>query len=160
MAETTGGRRIRVDPKDLITGVLLFALAVAFATIALRRLALGQPASMGPGFFPLTIAVVLGGLALAIAIRAFRRQGEALTFAGPRALACILLAPAAFALAVGPLGFIPAIALTGFVAAWGSRLMTVLYAALLTLFLTLLCTGIFVYLLRMPVSLFGPWLGG
>ena len=52
MAETTGGRRIRVDPKDLITGVLLFALAVAFATIALRRLALGQPASMGPGFFP------------------------------------------------------------------------------------------------------------
>ena len=68
---------------------------------------------MGPGFFPLTDRRRRSAvLALAIAVRAFGRQGEALTFAGPRALACILLAPAAFALAVGPLGFVPAIALT------------------------------------------------
>jgi hypothetical protein len=159
MAETTGGRRIRVDLKDLIAGVLLFGLAAAFAIIALRRLALGQPSSMGPGFFPLMIAVALGGLALAIAIRAFGREGGSMTFAGPRALACILLAPAAFGLAVGPLGFIPAVALACFLAAWASRLMTVRYAMLLTLFLTVLCAAIFVFMLRMPVSLFGPWLG-
>jgi hypothetical protein len=105
------------------------------------------------------IAVLLAVLALVIAARAFRHDGKPAQVAGPRAIALVLGAPAAFALLIGPGGFIPAIATATFIACWSSALMAWRFALLATLFMTALSTGIFVYLLKMPVTLFGTWLG-
>jgi high-affinity Fe2+/Pb2+ permease len=71
----------------------------------------------------------------------------------------VLGAPAAFALLIGPAGFIPAIAAASLIACWSSRLMTWRFALTTTLVLTALSTGLFVYLLKMPVTLFGSWAG-
>ena len=148
----------RVDLRDLAVGLALLAIAAAFAVIALRRLALGTPSSMGPGFFPVMIAAALAVTAGLILVRAFGRATASTGFVRPRALFCILAAPIVFALAVAPLGFIPTLVLTTLLGAWSSERMTWRFALSLTAGLTVLCTVLFIKLLQMPVPLFGPWL--
>ncbi|CAH1694066.1 Tripartite tricarboxylate transporter TctB family protein [Hyphomicrobiales bacterium] len=148
----------RVDLRDLAVGIALLAIAMAFAVLALRRLALGTPSSMGPGFFPVMIAAALAVTAGLILVRAFGRATEPTGFLTPRAFLCILGAPIAFALAIGPLGFIPTLVLTTLLGAWSSKRMTWAFALSLTAGLTALCTVLFVKMLQMPVPLFGPWL--
>jgi putative tricarboxylic transport membrane protein len=148
----------RVDARDLATGILLLAASGFFALNGLLRLRLGTPSGMGPGFFPVMIA---GGLALAailIIVRAFGRTATIEGFVGARSLLCILGAPVVFALAIAPLGFVPTLGLTTLIAACGSRAMTWRFALGLTMCLTVLCTGLFLNLLQLPVPAFGPWL--
>jgi hypothetical protein len=149
----------RLDVKDAATGIGLILVAAWFATTALRRLALGTPSNMGPGFFPLMVAAGLAAMGLLLIVGAFRRPTEPTEFTSLRGTICILAAPLVFAFGVAPLGFVPAIAATTFVASWGSRLMTLRFTLALTVALTGLSTLLFVKLLRMPVALFGPWLG-
>jgi hypothetical protein len=148
----------RVDVRDLVTGILLLAAAGFFALNGLMRLRLGTPASMGPGFFPVMIAAGLAVAAALIIVRAFGRTAVIEGFVGPRSLLCILGAPVVFALAIAPLGFVPTMALTTLIAACGSRAMTWRFALGLTLSLTVLCTGLFLNLLQLPVPALGPWL--
>lgn len=148
-----------VDLKDALSGLALMGVGVWFGVTALRRLSLGSANAMGPGYFPLMVAIGLTILGLVIALRSIGRATREDSYVGPRALACILVAPVLFAFGVAPLGFVPAVALTGFVAAFGSTLMTLRFALALTAGLTALSTLVFVQLLQMPVQLFGPLLG-
>jgi hypothetical protein len=150
---------MRVDLRDALTGLLLLGVACAFAVSALKRLALGTPSAMGPGFFPVMVAAGLGCVALLIFARSLGGSGRIEGRASLRALACVLGSPVLFALAIAPLGFVPALAAAAMLAAWGSSLMTLRFAVVLTGALTALCTLLFVQLLKMPVALFGPWLG-
>ena len=148
-----------VDLKDALSGLALAGVGVWFAVTALRRLSLGSANAMGPGYFPLMVAIGLTLLGLAIALKAIGRATPEDRYVGPRALACILAAPLVFAFGVAPLGFVPAVALTGFVASYGSTKMRLGFALALTAGLTALSTLVFVQLLQMPVQLFGPLLG-
>lgn len=150
---------MRVSIKDIVTGTALLALAGFFAISAWQGLKLGTPGAMGPGFFPLMVALALAVLALLIVIRAFRHVSTPAEIAGPRPVACILAAPALFGLLVAPAGFVPAIAASAFVAALASPSMRLIEALATSLVLTLLSSVLFVYLLQMPVPLFGLWLG-
>ena len=152
-------RSIRFSLTDLVTSVLLLGTAGYFAISAWRNLKVGSPGAMGPGYFPLLIASVLAVVALVIGFRAFRHDTGLGRIAGPRAIGLILAGPAIFAVLIAPLGFIPAVATSTFVACWSSRQMTWRFALLITALLTSLATGIFVYMLRMPVTLFGTWAG-
>jgi hypothetical protein len=148
-----------VNLKDALSGLALVLVAAWFGVTALRRLALGSLGAMGPGYFPLAMALGLGILGLAIVLRSIGKPTEPGRYAGPRAVLCILSAPLLFAASVGPLGFVPAVSGAALVSAYGSRLMTLPFALALTAALTGLATLLFVQLLRMPVSLFGPALG-
>lgn len=149
-----------VNVRDLCTGLLLLTVAALFAITALRRLALGTASAMGPGYFPVMISGLLALVAVLILVRSVRTTGSLDLPRASRALVCTLGAPLLFAFAIAPLGFVPAIAGATMLAAWGSRLMTIRFALALTSALTVLCTVLFVKMLRMPVALFGPWLGG
>lgn len=148
---------LRVSIKDLVTGITLLALAGFFAISAWRDLKLGTPGAMGPGFFPLVVAMALALLAGLIVIRAFRHGTSPADIAGLRPVACILAAPALFGLLVAPAGFVLAIAASGFVAALASPNMRLVEALATALVLTILCAVLFVYLLQMPVPLLGSW---
>lgn len=152
--------RLRVDAKDFFAGALFIVIAAVFATSALRNLSLGSARAMGPGYFPLMMTVPLAGIGLAIILRAIGRPTEPVEFVSPRSLLLILAAPAAFALSIGRLGFIFALAATVLIAGFASRMMTARFAVALAVFMTGLCVLIFHYLLKMPVLLIGPWLGG
>lgn len=158
---TSTPRRLldRIDIKEAATGALLLVVAGWFAATALRSLALGSPARMGPGFFPLMVSAGLAAMGMIILAGAFGRATETTGFVGARALLCVLASPLLFAFTVAPLGFAPSIALTALLAAYGSRLMSLRFALALSAILTLLSTALFVKLLRMPVQSFGPLLG-
>jgi hypothetical protein len=152
------GWRARVDLKDFVSGVLFMLVAAGFAYSALKNLSLGSARHMGPGYFPLIVAAALAFVGAVVALRAFAGRTEAIEIVGWRAFLLVMVAPAIYALAIAPLGFVPAIAMTTAAAAWASHMMSVRFSVLLTFFLTALCAVIFVYLLKMPVLLVGPWL--
>jgi hypothetical protein len=148
----------KVDLRELTSGVLLILVAAAFATSALRNLSLGSAGSMGPGYFPLMVTVPLAAIGLIIAARAFGHADTPQPMIRPLAFVLVSAAPIAFALTIKGLGLLGAVALTVLVSAWASKAMTVRTALLATTVLAALCVVIFYYLLRIPVSLIGPWL--
>ncbi len=73
-----------VDLKELLSGLLMVGIAAAFAWLVLRPqgLALGSARSMGPGYFPLMIAIILAGLRphhdrQRLRLVVFQRRGDA-----------------------------------------------------------------------------------
>lgn len=159
MSKEPTTRRMKASLTDLVTSALLLGTATFFATSAWRNLKIGTPGAMGPGYFPLMIASLLAIIALVIGARAFQHETKPVRLAGPRAITLVLGGPALFAVMIGPCGFIPAIACSTFAACWSSRLMNWRLALFITTLLTVLSTGIFVFILKMPVTLFGSWVG-
>lgn len=87
--------------------LLLFGLA---GTVEAARLTVGDPGRPGPGFFPLSLAVALSLVALALLVRAPRpipKTGPAVPEPVHHAKAAgTLLAGVAYACALEPLGFL------------------------------------------------------
>lgn len=159
MSDTNApGARHNVCLKELASGVLLVLIAVLLAVLALRNLSLGSAGRMGPGYFPLMVTIPLAAIGLLIMVRAFGRPDEPWEAVRPTPFVMVLGAPIAFALTINGLGFLGAIALTVLVSAWASHAMTWRTALVVTVSLSVLCVVVFYYLLRMPVSLIGPWL--
>src|SRR5690606_7266996 len=129
-----------------------------FALGALR-LDLGTAFQMGPGYFPLVLALIMAGLGLVVMFGAFRTapSSERMTFAlrGPVIVTTTLMM---FGLVVRGLGLLPAIAATTLLASYASRHASLPRGLLLTVGLTAFCVGVFHYGLGLPIPLFGNWL--
>jgi putative tricarboxylic transport membrane protein len=94
--------------RDRIAALVLLLLAVGGALEA-SRLAIGDPAHPGPGFFPLCLALALGVVAVALLRQPARvPSGSALAPEGlrPRRAALALAASVAYAFALEPIGFV------------------------------------------------------
>ena len=144
--------------RDILTGVIFAGFGLAFA-IASLGYDLGTPLRMGPGYFPLVLAVVLIALGLAIAGKALVDVGAEPLGAIPwRGLVLLLAAPVIFGLTIKGLGLAPSLFVTALMSAFASRRTPLSVAVLLAALLTLFCVLIFVYGLGITVPVFGPWL--
>jgi putative tricarboxylic transport membrane protein len=156
MAVARGGP-IR-SPQDFAAGLSLVGLA-AFALWHSAELDAGTLGQMGPGMLPKGLAILTGLLGLAIAATAFRWPGPALERWSVRAPLFILGSVVLFGLTVRPLGLVvagPLAFLSASLADRSARLVETLgYAALLTV----LCLGLFVGALGLPIPI-APWLLG
>ena len=151
-----------------VGGVLVAALALV-AWMSARGLEFGSLAEIGPGLFPVALAVLLLALSLVlVAIGALKCSHEELQVLGPdalRSLVAILGALVVFALTIKGSGFIPALGVTGaaplaiLTAGSASRETRWLSLAIFALILTTLCTVLFRFLLGLPLPL-APWLLG
>lgn len=146
------------DRANLACGAIFIAFGFFFALQSLG-LDLGTAFRMGPGFFPLALAIVLILLGAVIALQALRIEGEAIGRIAWRGLLLILPAPIFFGLTVRGLGFVPAIFLTALIASFASIKMTLVQALIISAVLTVFSTLVFVEALGLPFRLFGPWLG-
>jgi hypothetical protein len=146
-----------VDLKDVLSGVLMIAAAAGFAWIVLRPsgLSLGTARSMGPGYFPLMVSMILAALGLIMVVTSFGRATPAINIVPLRSMILVLGAPVVFGAIVRPLGFVAAVACIVMISAWASYRMTVKWAVLTTIGMTIFCVVLFYYLLAMPVSLWG-----
>lgn len=143
--------------KDLVAGCLLIVFAAGFGLISWSY-PFGNPAQMGPGFFPLILSGLLACLGLVITIRGAVIHGEAMLLIRPIALICALAAPLAFGLLAQPAGFLPAVFVATFVgtlAASGMRLSVRLATSCV---LALVTTAVFIWGLGLPLPPFGRWL--
>jgi hypothetical protein len=150
-------KSISFDATEAICGAIFVGLGIAFAWQSVN-LDLGTAFRMGPGYFPLVLAVALiifGGMIL---LRAGRVQGEPLGPIAWRGLLLILPAPVFFGLTVRGLGFVPAIFMTALIAAFASHKMKPLMALVLSAGLTVFSVLVFNYGLGLPFQRFGPWL--
>ena len=143
---------------DLITGAIFIAIGLFFGISTLGGLPIGQPNRMGPGFFPIAVSGLLVLVGIAVILRGFR-PGE--IAAGPipwRAIAVLLPMPVLFGATIRGLGLVLCVFLVSFISTFASRRATIRTALILAIGLTVLCTIVFYFVLRLPFRLFGTWL--
>lgn len=143
------------NQKDVAAGIMymVFGLGATFIASTYR---MGTPTSMGPGYFPFWLGIILTAIGAVLLINAVRRRAEKklLTTWRIKVLVHLLLSVVAFGVLLTPMGLI--IALLAMIAianrASGEfRWTTMLFNCAL---LIVLCVGIFVYGLGLPLHLF------
>ncbi|MBD3764768.1 MAG: tripartite tricarboxylate transporter TctB family protein [Rhodobacterales bacterium] len=145
------------DRTDAAAGILFIVLGLIFGWMSLG-LDLGSPRRLGPGAFPLILAVVLTVLGLVILAGSLKSEGEELGALAWRGLLFILPAPVFFGLTVRGLGFVPSLFVTTVIAAMASLRMKLPAALALAVVVTIFSTMVFSYGLGLPFRRFGPWL--
>ena len=151
---------MRANSKDLACGILFVAIGLFFALNAWRELRIGRAFEMGPGYFPILLGVLLTGLGIAIAITALGKPAESFGLISVRGTCLISLSVLFFAVTARPLGMLPSLLISTFIAACSTRQATFRSAIILSLVLTAFNIGIFIYALRLPYPVIGPWLSG
>lgn len=144
--------RIR-NAKNFLSGLLFIGLSGVLSWNALT-LDIGSAHRMGPGYFPLVLALILGGLGMAIAISGLRVDGEKLSRFEWRGFVVILAAILAFGFCIERFGFVAAIAVTAGICTLASIRYRPHTALALIVVLLAFCWAVFVLGLGLPVKLF------
>jgi putative tricarboxylic transport membrane protein len=137
---------------DFFSGVLLAAIAV-FALVYVRTLEIGTVLEMGPGYFPLGLALVLLGMGLVLIVKGIWSGGPPVETIHLRPLFFVLLSFALFGVLVERAGLICAILAQVLVAHFGSRETRLLDSVVVGIGLAAVSSVLFVWLLKIPVSL-------
>lgn len=147
------------NPKDFFTGVLLLVIAAVFA-YGLTELRIGTAYRMGPGYFPMVLTGMLTIFALILVISGFRTDGEAIGEIPWRALLIVTVSIVLYGITLKGLGLVPALALTVLLSTFAAKKWDAKAAIGVTIVLVAACYGIFLKGLGLPISPFGPWVGG
>jgi hypothetical protein len=139
-------------PKDFWSGIMFLAFA-AVALLAARGYSVGTSGRMGPGYFPILLGAVLGGLGLILVVRSFLIAGEGLTRLHLLPLAIIALGVCLFGAFIERLGLVISLIVVTVVTALASRESRPVEFVALALVLTAFSVGVFVYALRLPLPL-------
>jgi putative tricarboxylic transport membrane protein len=145
--------RIR-DRRNFASAVLFVGFAALLGGNALT-LRIGTAEAMGPGYFPLALALILGILGLLIGIGSLRVDGPPIGAIGWRGLVFVTLAIVAFGATIQRLGFVPAVVASLVLAVLASPRFGWRAGVLVTLVLLAGCWLVFVRGLGLPVRLFG-----
>ncbi len=146
-------------PKDFFAGILFIVIAAVFAS-QLRDLQIGTAFRMGPGYFPMVLTGLLGALGAVILVGGLRGNGEPFAQIPWRGLWLIVLPVVFFGLTLKGLGLVLSLAITVFATTFASVHWNLRVALINTAILTLSGWLIFIKGLGLPISVFGPWVGG
>jgi hypothetical protein len=149
-----------IDKRDMACGLVFIAIGLFFAIKAWFELRIGSAASMGPGYFPFGLGLVMSGFGVAVAIRAFGRAGSIANAVGWRGMGLIALAVVVFALTIRGLGMLPSLMVSTLIVAMAPKEAKLFEAMLFSGALSAFNTGIFIYALRLPYPVIGQWLKG
>jgi len=138
--------------KDLWAGIMFLGFAVV-AVLAARGYSMGTAGRMGPGYFPMALGVVLGLLGLLIVARALIAGSGAISALQLRPLLVLAGAVALFGLLIERLGLVVTLLAVIAVSAFASRESRPLETAALAAALAAFSVGIFVYALRLPLTI-------
>jgi hypothetical protein len=141
-----------LENKDVWAGLFLIAVG-AVAIIIARNYAFGTALRMGPGYFP----TVLGGLLILFGLytlTAGLRSGDKLEGSWSlRALIVLPIALVLFGVLIDRAGFVPAMLVLIFGSALAGTEFRLIEVILFSIFLTALCTVVFVWALGLPYPL-------
>lgn len=159
--------RWELSKADFYSGAVFIAFGCAFA-VASSQYTVGTLLRMGPGYFPRLLGIILavmGVVIVALAVFRFLRLQPAHAAAEDQPVAWVrggllLGAIVLFGFVIGGAGLLPTVLVTTFIAALAGQGTTPARAVVIAAGITALCVLIFVFLLRLTVPLFGPWVGG
>jgi hypothetical protein len=143
---------------NLISGLAFLVLALAFGFGA-TSYRFGTPANMGAGFLPVSLAILLGLLGVAIMVQSLLRSSDRVDWGRFRPAVLIIASILVFALGMRPLGFAAAAFLTVLLSSFAGPPMTWLQRLLPALILSATASLLFVQLLGLPIPLWPTVLG-
>jgi uncharacterized membrane protein len=138
--------------KDFWAGMMFFGTGVG-AMIVARHYPFGTTLRMGPGYFPMVLGGILIVFGAFIMLRGLRKSEN---MHGPwplRALIMLPLSIVAFGILMKLVGFIPALAALVFLSAASGREFKLKEVLFLSLFLSVLSVGMFIWGLGLPYPL-------
>ena len=151
--------KIRAE-KDFYAGLMYIALAAAFLWFG-REYKMGAASRMGPGYFPLTLAWVLGGFGAISIVRSFFSEGSKIGALAWKPLLYITAGCLAFGFLIQTGGLVLALTALVVLSAMASAESQYNWQALLVLVgLILFCVLAFVKGLGVPMPIFGSWFDG
>lgn len=148
---------MQIDTREVACGAIFVVTAALFA-YGTTDLAMGTSIRMGPGYFPLMLAIIMGALGLAIIVKGLGREPSPIGGIPWRGLVFILLGPVVFGLTVRGLGLAASVALVAAIATMASSRATLLLMIAIPIGLVIFCVVVFSYGLGLPYALVGPWL--
>lgn len=147
----------RKSSRDFVGGGLMIVIGLVAAFVG-RTYPVGTLARMGPGYFPVSLGVILALVGLAIATGAkFAERSEEVKRLPPewRGWICIGLSIVAFVVLGKYGGLVPATFAIVFISALGDRQNTLVSATVLALSIVAVCIVVFWWALQIQFSLFG-----
>ena len=155
---SAGMIRVIKSPMDFIGGVFLLLVALA-AFLQGRELTFGTLAMIGPGFMPMALATILGGLSVFLVVSSLRTAGDDAQAWSPRAPIFILGALVVFGLSLRPLGLVVAGPLVIIVSGFASSETRLFENAVFAMGMTGFCIALFKFALNLPIPTAPWWLG-
>jgi len=144
--------------KDILLGLVYIAFGAFYGIYTVLDLPIGSPLNMGPGFFPLSLSILLIVIGIAVLVPNISRYRERpFGEVNWRAVIAILASVLVFTVLARGAGMVIASAATVLVASLASRFATVRGLAITTVILSAFCTLVFIYGLKLPIGLLGTW---
>ncbi|MFM8679401.1 MAG: tripartite tricarboxylate transporter TctB family protein [Alphaproteobacteria bacterium] len=147
------------NPSDLATGIAFAAIGLGFVVLA-SEYRLGTARQMGPGYFPTLLGWILAALGALLVARGFMGGSGGIERIAWRKLLVVTLALVLFGLLLRGAGLVPATLVLAVVGLHASERFSWRAALALGAGLALFCWAVFAQGLGLPLSAFGPWLGG
>ncbi|OWU84510.1 hypothetical protein ATO6_12580 [Oceanicola sp. 22II-s10i] len=147
---------IRTRREDLIAGLVTVGIGIFILTESFGY-RLGTLRSMGPGYFPMLLAVAMCALGLILILTATpdKPSDGAAQFADKRGVLLVAAAFLAFALMIERTGMVPAIGAAVFLSALANRTTSWLTALILAAATAGTCWLLFSVLLGLQLRAFG-----
>jgi len=146
-------------PKDFWAGVLFIVIGGTAALIAFDY-SFGSAGRMGPGYFPRWLGMLLAFLGVILVLRAFRLEGEPLSFPTMMPMAIVLLAVALFGLLVNGAGLVIATIVLVLVSSVASHEYRWKESVIASIALAVFVVIAFRYGLNLQLPTWPPVLGG
>lgn len=146
------------DPTALLSGLLFVAVGVGFLIIG-SGYAFGTARSMGPGYFPRFLSLLLIGLGVCVALSGRSSHGEPVGRINWKGVTLVPLAALVFAALIRPAGVAPAIFVAVMLSTFATPTFSWGRAVFLAFGLAAFSSLIFVKGLGLPIQIFGPWFG-
>lgn len=144
---------MRINVKqDLIGGTCVLVVGLIAAIHTVTSYDIGTPASMGPGFFPLSLGILLVFFGFSICIAGWRSNSVDVVFEFQPFLA-ICLAIAAFALILPTFGLLPAVCILVVVSLMAQKLPGILKTTAITVSIMIVAFLIFRIGLNIPLPI-------
>ena len=145
-----------VNRKDLATGLIFIAFALAYGYMSLNTMAVGTLTQMGPGFFPALLAGCLGLTGVGVIVRGLWLASEHPFGVVPwRAMVFLSLATIIFAAFVDDLGMLPGTFVTSFIACLGTPRISLVQNLLTSICIAAFCSAVFSMGLGVPLPILG-----
>ena len=138
--------------KDFWAGMMLIGIGAASMFIA-RTYPFGTTRRMGPGYFPTVLGATLILFGIYVMVKGLRSSEKIQAKWSPLALILLTLSLILFGVLMRYAGFMPALMVLIFGSAAGGRRFKFVEVLLLTVVLTALSVGIFIWGLGLPYPL-------
>ena len=138
------------SPQDFGAGIVFLVIGLAGIYFG-RNLAMGTPARMGPGYFPVMLSYLIVALGLLVGGRALAFEGPPIERIQLRPIFFVAASILLFGAVIDEAGLaITTVALT-IVAAYARREVNLIETLILGVGLALFVIGVFVYALNQPL---------